>query len=159
MCSKTLISEKARCPVRIEWLRHEILKKQKFVPGFEPGPLGQNANALPLATMPPRPYSSDQVLTQTQTTRTRTDLAFMIDTYDNRVRVVPTVSYTFVGFSFSLGPVTQIIPYLSIYEPRGQCYKTFLAVNSENLDFLQNQNSAKTLTNDYKHVHLLIQCK
>ena len=51
----------ARRPARIDW-RHLNRKKPRFEPrappGFEPGPLGQNAVALPLAP-PPRPKALD----------------------------------------------------------------------------------------------------
>ena len=46
--------EKARRPARIELVTNSVPEKAKLVPGFEPGLLGQNATALPLAP-PPRP--------------------------------------------------------------------------------------------------------
>ena len=46
--------EKARRPARIEPVNNSEPEKAKSVPGFEPGSLGQNATALPLAP-PPRP--------------------------------------------------------------------------------------------------------
>ena len=46
--------EKARRPARIEPVNNSEPEKAKSVPGFEPGLLGQNATALPLAP-PPRP--------------------------------------------------------------------------------------------------------
>ena len=49
--SMTPLLENAPCPVRIEW---PDPKKPKLDPGFEPGPFGQKAKALPL-TPPPRP--------------------------------------------------------------------------------------------------------
>ena len=49
--------EKARRPARIEPVNNSEPEKAKSVPGFEPGSLGQNATALPLAP-PPRPKST-----------------------------------------------------------------------------------------------------
>ena len=51
--SKTSLIEKAQRPARIEGQSDP--KKAMVDPGFEPGPLGQNAIALPLA-LPPRPW-------------------------------------------------------------------------------------------------------
>ena len=46
--------EKARRPAKIEPVTNSEPEKAKSVPGFEPGLLGQNATAVPLAP-PPRP--------------------------------------------------------------------------------------------------------
>ena len=44
--------EKARRPARIEPVNNSEPEKAKLVLGFEPGLLGQNATALPLAPPP-----------------------------------------------------------------------------------------------------------
>ena len=49
----TLLFEKARRPVRLEWSGP---KEPTFDPGYEPGLLGQEAIALPLP-LPPWPSS------------------------------------------------------------------------------------------------------
>ena len=50
--SATSLIQKAQRPARIEGQSDP--KKAMVDPGFEPGPLGQNAIALPLA-LPPQP--------------------------------------------------------------------------------------------------------
>ena len=44
--------ERAQRPARIEPVTNSEPEKAKLVPGFEPGLLGQNATALPLAPPP-----------------------------------------------------------------------------------------------------------
>ena len=54
----TPLLENAPSPVRIEW---PDPKMPKFAPGFEPGPFGQEAKALPLAP-PTRPMQGQVIV-------------------------------------------------------------------------------------------------
>ena len=88
--------EKARRPARIEPVNNSEPEKAKSVPGFEPGSLGQNATALPLAP-PPRPYHFHRYLCLHYA---HTDTYTLMYFFDWFIPIFPFLSFLEVNTSF-----------------------------------------------------------